>query len=174
MDKRAEYKRKWYEQQKLKKNSRCEDCGKIRGVYSTGTRCKSCSAKIRTQIFPPPSQKGTRHRYWDGENNPNWKGGFFKLSLVLRNCPEYKDWRKRIFEQDDYTCQGKCKKRGGRINADHNPVLFSELLRKYDIKTYEQGRNCKELWEATGQVLCREEHVLKDRLFYGNQYTKIS
>lgn len=31
---------------------------------------------------------------------------------------EYKLWRKSVYQRDDYTCQ-ICKKRGGRLEADH-------------------------------------------------------
>ena len=166
----TEYQRQWYLKKKSKFAKVCIDCGNSIGY--TGIRCRKCACKERARLYPPPSQKGTRHKYWDKENNPKWKGGFYKIGSLLRNCPEYKEWRKNIFKQDDYTCQGKCKKRGGKIEADHSPILFSELLRKYNITTYEQGRFCKELWKAKGQVLCEAEHRLKDRINYGNQHTK--
>lgn len=35
-----------------------------------------------------------------------------------RFTPEYKEWRKAIFERDDYTCQ-KCGQKGGNLNAHH-------------------------------------------------------
>lgn len=35
-----------------------------------------------------------------------------------RTTKEYKDWRKSVYERDNYTCQ-KCGVRGGRLNAHH-------------------------------------------------------
>ena len=35
-----------------------------------------------------------------------------------RQSKDYQEWRKAVFERDDYTCQ-KCSKRGGTINAHH-------------------------------------------------------
>lgn len=45
-----------------------------------------------------------------------------------RNSPEYKVWRRAVFERDNYTCQ-KCKKRGVRIEAHHikSWAYFPEL-----------------------------------------------
>ena len=36
----------------------------------------------------------------------------------LRFIPEYKEWRKAVFERDNYTCQ-HCLQRGCRLNAHH-------------------------------------------------------
>lgn len=35
-----------------------------------------------------------------------------------RNSKEYKQWRNKVFQRDDYTCN-KCHKRGGKIQAHH-------------------------------------------------------
>lgn len=51
---------------------------------------------------------------------------------LTRKYPEYIEWRKAVYERDDYTCQ-VCFKRGGEIRAHHiegyanNPELRIEL-----------------------------------------------
>lgn len=35
-----------------------------------------------------------------------------------RHCSEYAEWRKKVFERDEYTCQ-VCGKVGGKLNAHH-------------------------------------------------------
>lgn len=35
-----------------------------------------------------------------------------------RNSHEYREWKKAVFERDNYTCR-KCGKRGGILNAHH-------------------------------------------------------
>ena len=60
-----------------------------------------------------------------GIKNPHWKNGPERYRI--RMCREYKGWRTKVFERDNYTCQ-TCSKRGGIIlNADHI-VPFSECL----------------------------------------------
>ena len=53
-----------------------------------------------------------------GEKHYNWKGGITEPNRKLRHSCEYTDWRKQVFERDDYTCQ-MCDKRGVYIEANH-------------------------------------------------------
>jgi 5-methylcytosine-specific restriction endonuclease McrA len=48
----------------------------------------------------------------------HWKGGTTALRKKLYFTLEYKNWRKSVFERDNYTCVG-CKERGGKLTADH-------------------------------------------------------
>lgn len=71
-------------------------------------------------------------------NNPNckcfrctkvpWKGGITPMNAAIRNSLEYEDWRKAVFERDNYTCQ-ICYQVGGYLHVDHiKPfALFPEL-----------------------------------------------
>lgn len=63
-----------------------------------------------------------------GERNFNWKGGKTKILEFIRFSPEYKLWRKKVFERDNYTCQN-CGSKGGSLEADHikPQSLFPEL-----------------------------------------------
>lgn len=40
-----------------------------------------------------------------GENNPNWKGGVKRQYKILYGSKMYKEWRKAVFERDNFTCQ---------------------------------------------------------------------
>ena len=40
-----------------------------------------------------------------GENHYNWQGGITSKIRKARNSREYRQWRKGIFERDNYTCQ---------------------------------------------------------------------
>ena len=59
------------------------------------------------------SNKGKECPWLEGDNNHNWKGGISKLSPYrhYRNA-EYIDWRKGVFERDNFTCQD-CGARSG-------------------------------------------------------------
>ena len=53
-----------------------------------------------------------------GENSPYWKGDAVNENRRARDCFEYDNWRKLVFEKNDYVCQC-CGIRGGRLNAHH-------------------------------------------------------
>jgi len=51
----------------------------------------------------------------------------------IRDSNQYREWRRHVFQRDDYTCQS-CGKRGGILHADHElpfaifPALRFEIL----------------------------------------------
>lgn len=53
-----------------------------------------------------------------GDKCPSWKGGITPIIQKLRNSDEYKEWRKKVYLRDNYTCC-KCNKRGVILNAHH-------------------------------------------------------
>lgn len=77
--------------------------------------------------------KGKQLLHLRGENAGNWKGGLTPKNKLLRNSGAYAEWRRHVFQRDDYTCQA-CGQRGGELNADHElplsqfPTLCFEIL----------------------------------------------
>jgi len=68
-----------------------------------------------------------------GEFNGWWKGGGKRTKRHIEMGRwQYIEWRKLVFERDDYTCQ-ICTKRGGNLNADHIKPweLYPEL--RYNV-----------------------------------------
>lgn len=64
-----------------------------------------------------------------GEKHHNWKGGITTENEKLRASPEYRFWRKSVFERDKYTCQ-ICQIKGVYVQADHiKPFAFYPELR---------------------------------------------
>lgn len=111
-----------------------------------------------------PWSKGKRNPYVTGSKNNKWKGGITALVRQIRNSPEMKVWRMGIFKRDKYTCLLCGRKRviGDRVilEADHYPKKFSLIVKDSNIKTIEDARNCKELWDiSNGRTLCRECHL---------------
>jgi len=89
-----------------------------------------------------------------GEKHPNWKGGITPLVKNIRKCFQYRQWRSDIFTRDNYICQ-ICNQKGGELNADHFPKIFSEIIKENNIKTLEQALNCEEFWNINnGRTLC--------------------
>jgi 5-methylcytosine-specific restriction endonuclease McrA len=91
--------------------------------------------------------------------------------MDFRISTELKLWRKQVFERDKYICQ-QCGYEKGRILEAHHIIPVSYLLRKYNIKTFEESKQCNELWDINnGITLCNEHHKLFHHI-YGQISTK--
>jgi hypothetical protein len=97
-----------------------------------------------------------------GEKHYNWKGGITQLDKRIRKINIYCQWRTKIFERDNYTCQ-ECGKRNCYLEA-HHIKQFALLLKEFNIHSIETAENCKELWELdNGKTLCVACHNLTKR-----------
>jgi len=93
-----------------------------------------------------------------GELNSQWKGGLTSLYLQIRNCAKYYEWRKNVFERDNYCDQFSGIKGNGNLNA-HHIVPFNLLLSKHHITTIEDAMKCDELWDINnGITLLKTSH----------------
>lgn len=92
--------------------------------------------------------KETRHKLsiaQQKEKHWNWKGGITPQNIILRNSVEYKQWRKIIFQRDNYICQ-ICNQKKHDLHAHH---LFP--FAKYPHLRFEL---------ANGITVCVECHKL--------------
>ena len=125
---------------------------------------KSWSPEMRAKL------RSLKIGLYEGENNPNWKGGTTSILMRLRRISAYLIWRKAIFERDNYTCQNlNCEychnKRGVKLHADHiKPFAFYPELRfdinngrtlceSYHRKTPTYGSKCREFVELNSEVM---------------------
>ena len=108
----------------------CIDCGKKLSRIDA-KRCQKCANRIRTFSLKLRQQSSEK---WRGKKNPNWKGGITPLVEMIRDLPEYENWRIAVFKKDNYTCQ-ECFKRGGNLHVHHNnksfAIILNEFLNKY-------------------------------------------
>ena len=96
-----------------------------------------------------------------GDKSPNWKGGSTKISQSIRNSYEYKDWRFKCMERDDFTCRNCGDSRGGNLEVNHIIPLFM-IIQEKNIKNIQDARNCEILWNVTnGETLCIKCHSYK-------------
>jgi len=79
-----------------------------------------------------------------GEAHHAWKGGISSELNRLRQTPEYKEWRKSVFERDNWTCQD-CGQRGGELNAHHIKSFAENEDLRFDVDN--------------GETLCKEHHI---------------
>jgi 5-methylcytosine-specific restriction endonuclease McrA len=116
-------------------------------------------------------QKASKKR---GKDNNFWKGGITSLVNLIRNSNENKEWRKSIFEHDNYICQ-ECGAANGRgvsvyLEAHHKKefsIIMQEFLNQYsqfspidDKETLARlAITYAPFWEVSnGKTLCRKCH----------------
>ena len=116
-----EYCKEWWIRKKELKKKRylnCKLCGKK--ITNSGFYCRDCFIKT-----------GRNHKLWNkgkkypeigimrtGKKNPNWKGGATSESKKLQNSQKWKDWRKLVFERDNYTSRD-CNRKGRKLHPHH-------------------------------------------------------
>ena len=94
---------------------------------------------------------------YSNSNHYCWKGGVTKLKEKVRKNYKYKEWRKKIFKRDGWTCQD-CGKRKCYLYSHHKKEFY-KIIEQNSIKTLEQAISCEELWTLdNGVTLCKECH----------------
>ena len=131
-------------------NGRCTNTGRTH--IKQGQRLSPETEFKKGMVSP---LKGIPNPRFQGANNPNWKGGITPEHLKIRWSTEMKNWRKQIFERDNYTCQ-LCGKHGGNLNADHIKSFAKYPDLRFDL--------------SNGRTLCVPCHRNTDS--YGRQPAK--
>jgi 5-methylcytosine-specific restriction endonuclease McrA/predicted nucleic acid-binding Zn ribbon protein len=120
-----------------------------------------------------PNNYGKKMPKYSGKNHWNWQGGITKLNWQIRESLEYKNWRRKVFERDNWTCQ-KCGKRGKGDLHVHHIKDFSKILKKYHITTLQEALLCKELWNPdNGKTLCVLCHKKTDTYANNLRYATV-
>ena len=147
-------------------NTQCIDRGKAKIGAKNSFYCKSHTKEVRQII-----SKANKGRFV-GEKGSNWQGGITSINYTIRNCYEYKIWRKNIFERDNYICQ-ECNNGSNKLNADHIKP-FAVILMENNIQSLEDALKCKELWNLdNGQTLCVECHKKTETYGWNTYWAKV-
>lgn len=138
----------------------CEQCGNTFEAKRKYIRfcSNSCSAQWRKKNFPPSAtcfkagesswntgtknsgMKGKFHSRETkdkmresqlGELSASWKGGLTEINYRIRRSEQYADWRKAVFERDDYRCV-HC---GDRSDAGHRVRLEADHIKPFALFT---------------------------------------
>lgn len=96
------------------------------GRYVRGV--KRGPLKLETRVRQSVALLGKPRLNHRGEKHWNWRGGITSMRAIIWGSIEMKNWRKAVYERDNYTCV-LCGIRGVKLNADHiKPfALFPEL-----------------------------------------------
>ena len=136
---------------KTKEKMRLARLGKPSGMLG-----KKVSEKTKKMISNMLKIKARR-----GENHPFWKGGISSIQEQIKSSSQYIQWRKEVFERDNWTCQD-CKKIKKKIHPHHRRP-FSLILRENKIKTITDALDCNILWDIeNGITLCKDCHKKTD------------
>lgn len=110
--------------------------------------CLNCNKEFQFRRYRIHTAKFCSHQCAHTARNQ----GKTSLHMLIRKSAKYKQWREKIFQRDNYTCQ-ICGVKGGKLHADHIMpfALFSELRLELD----------------NGRTLCEGCHRLTDT--YGNK-----
>lgn len=84
-----------------------------------------------------------------GDKNHAWKGGVATEAEIVRKSWAYRDWRRAVFQRDNYTCQN-CNVKSG--------LGFAVVLNAHHIKPFSQYPELRfEL--SNGLTLCKACHL---------------
>ena len=94
-----------------------------------------------------------------GEKSHLWKGGVSLLADKIRKLPEYKEWRKKVYLRDNFTCQMfDCDETENFLNV-HHIEEFNIIVKDSNIESTFDAIECEELWDVNnGITLCRKCH----------------
>ncbi len=150
-------------------------------AYGSG-KCRSCVKKdIKLSKFHKktisdslighiPWNKNKRMEKTKGSNHWNWKNGLTNLRILIKKLLEYKQWRTKVFERDNYTCQ-ECFNRGLEIHPHHKKpfrYILKEFLNFYNQFSLIEDKETlvrlaitwEDFWDiGHGITLCKECHI---------------
>ena len=131
--------------------------GHIRSIESREKQSKTMSGRVNLlAIERMNTPEANKKKGLKKEKNPNWISDRTKL-VSKRSMTELRDWVKKIFTRDNYTCQD-CGVVGGKLQAHH-------------IKSYKLYPELRESLE-NGRTLCVECHKKTDNYAALSRLTK--
>jgi len=148
----------WYTSQKMYCSRECWPGNTGRTHFKKGfTPWNKGKKGIYSEETKQKMRKAREGKYY-GKDNVSWKGGITSLTHSIRNCFKYRQWRSDIFTRDNFTCI-LCDKRGGELNVDHYPKMFSIIFQEHKIKSLQEALSCEEFWNLNnGRILCLKCH----------------
>lgn len=136
------------------KKSNCLECGKELVMVCTSKvvpkrKCHSCASKEflkRPEVIKKKSDNAREQVLRQGgvpnarkfttentkEKHHNWKGGISTEIQIARGGVSIRNWKKSVFERDNYTCR-RCLKNDKKLNAHHIYDFINYPDKRFDI-----------------------------------------
>lgn len=111
---------------------KCQKCKRLISYNTKNQLCVKCWSK----------EKGSK------ENHPNWKGGITPINDKIRKSKRYKNWCRKVFERDNWTCR-ECEHK--------NKVGYRKKLYAHHIKGFAEYPKLRFVVD-NGIVLCEKCH----------------
>lgn len=93
------------------------------------------------------------------EKHPRWKGGISPPMMLIRSSKKMIEWREAVYKRDNYCDWFSGCKGNGDLEA-HHIVRWKDMVKKYNIKTFEDAMNCPELWDVNnGITMLKSSHM---------------
>ena len=100
--------------EKIKKANLEGKCGIKGRKHTEETKKKMNNSNKTKELWKNEEYRrmmSENHKWLKGENNPAYIDGRKPLVQRIRHCSKYKEWIKKVFKRDNWTCR-KCKERG--------------------------------------------------------------
>lgn len=104
---------------------------------------------IRSRESFNEKYKGKKRPERQGLNCPRWKGGITPINHAIRTSLDSVNWRRKVFERDNYTCQ-ECGVRNGdgkthTLHAHHIKPFYKYPELRFEV--------------SNGKTLCKDCHL---------------
>lgn len=119
------------------------------GISKTNKECEFCEVSFIANMtdvrkgWGKYCSRSCRAKSKTKENSAHWLGGITPENKAIRNSTKYAEWRKSVFERDNFTCQ-QCFQHGGDLEADHIKRFADYLELRFEL--------------SNGRTLCRKCH----------------
>lgn len=98
--------------------------------------------------------KGKKLPHRQGQNCPRWKGGITPINHAIRTSIDFINWRRQVFERDNYACQ---------ICGCRNGDGKSHFLHAHHVKRFAEYPSLR-FDVANGMTLCNACHKIADQI----------
>ena len=150
-----EFHRKKSHSERNKRNFCSRSCQSkwMKIIMNTPERKERMRQIGKNRIYTQEDRLKASKRF-SGAKHPQWKGGITPINKRIRAGFLYKQWRKAVFERDNYTCQ-MCEKRSRKgMNIYLHPHHIKSFA-KYPELRFEV---------SNGITLCKDCHLQLHKL----------